>query len=160
MNEVKADLKKDRDLQFLNSNNFLYQKQIDSLSNEITFLREELKEKNFLIRSLMNKLDHSKSNNNIPIFKNDNVYNKNPQNPSIPFNLLDNEKNNRKKATNEHIDQAACAYDIDDTNITKRTKRNLVQMAESPTSTLETAAQKVDSIKESIEDSYHNVIYE
>jgi len=70
---------------------------------------------------------------------------------------LDNEKNNRKKATNEHIDQAACAYEIDDTNITKRTKRNLIKMAESPTSTLETTTQKdvhsppLSVIEESIE---------
>ena len=54
INEVKADLKKDHDLQFLNSNNFLYQKQIDSLSNEITFLREELKEKK-LINQVINE---------------------------------------------------------------------------------------------------------
>ena len=72
-----------------------------------------------------------------------------------PFNLLDNEKNNRKKATNEPIDQAACAYDIDGTNITKRTKRNLIKMAESSTSTLETTTRKdvrsLSVIEESIE---------
>ena len=85
VNEIKTELKIDQKHSIYND--AIYKNHIEFLSSEIIFLREELREKSLIIKSLMNQIDISKCNNDKLSFSYNIKLNNNPLNP------FDNKKN-------------------------------------------------------------------